>query len=490
MWPRRVAVSVEVEIGQDGAVVLGRSLLVLIVIVIVIVRQVDLEIDQKVLLLDDRDIDRRGERFVTDEDEAVIPLQDLRDGLAQGVLVIDVLDVPPDPLDELEELIGLPFGLAHDEDVGVDVVVAFVEFVEEHGRQILVRWVGQYTGGGVMVRPAIQVLHIGSAARDIASGDRRGWRLGGGVTYAALTTARLGLRTAALVGVDAEAASARELDLLSDAGVDLRLAELPESPVFHNLETSAGRVQTVVRTGVPLEPVALPASWTDAPGWSLAPVAGEIADDWLASIPGTAIVAVGWQGLLRRLVAGERVERTPPTELGLLRRADLVGVSHHDVDATTQLSELARFLHSGARLLVTQGDRGGLLVTTGPLAADDVLRYLPTRTDGEVDPTGAGDTFLAALLAASIEPDLVASGDPGEYPGGGLGDSRSDRLAAELRFAAAAGSLAVEGVGLAGVPSHEAVVARAARESVQRAVLPSLAVLVGSTDRDDGTRRG
>ncbi|MEJ7697634.1 MAG: PfkB family carbohydrate kinase [Candidatus Limnocylindrales bacterium] len=229
------------------------------------------------------------------------------------------------------------------------------------------------------------------------------------MTYAALTTARLGLRTAALVGVDAEAASARELDLLSDAGVDLRLAELPESPVFHNLETSAGRVQTVVRTGVPLEPVALPASWTDAPGWSLAPVAGEIGDGWLASIPGTAIVAVGWQGLLRRLVAGERVERTPPTELGLLRRADLVGVSHHDVDATTKLSELARFLHPGARLLVTQGDRGGLLVTTGPAAADDVLRYLPTRTDGEVDPTGAGDTFLAALLAASIESDLVGS---------------------------------------------------------------------------------
>ena len=488
MWPR-VTVFVEIEIGQDAAIVLGRSLLVVVLVVVLIVivsvGQVDLEIDQEVLLLDDRDIDRCGERFVTDEDESVIPLQDPRDGLAQGVLVIDVLDVPSDPLDELEELIRLPFGLAHDEDVGVDVVVAFVEFVEEHGRQILVRWVGQYTGGGVMVRPAIQVVHIGSAARDIASGDPRGWRLGGGVTYAALTTAKLGLRTAALVGVDAEAASARELDLLRDAGVDLRLAELPESPVFHNLETSAGRVQTVVRTGVPLEPVALPASWTDAPGWSIAPVAGEIGDGWLASIPGSAIVAVGWQGLLRRLVAGERVERTPPIELGLLRRADLVGVSHHDVDATTKLSELARFLHPGARLLVTQGDRGGLLVTTGPAAGDDVLRYLPTRTDGEVDPTGAGDTFLAALLAVSIESGLVGSGDPAV-----AGGSRSDRLAAELRFAAAAGSLAVEGVGLTGVPSHAAVVARAARESVLHAVLPSLAVLVGSTDRDDGTRRG
>ena len=54
-----------------------------------------------------------------------------------------------------------------------------------------------------MTRPAIEVVHIGSACRDIAPEDPRGWRIGGGVMYAALTTARLGLRTAAVVGVDA-----------------------------------------------------------------------------------------------------------------------------------------------------------------------------------------------------------------------------------------------------------------------------------------------
>ncbi len=53
---------------------------------------------------------------------------------------------------------------------------------------------------------AIEVLHVGSASRDLTDDDPRGWRLGGGVTYAALTTARLGLRTAAVVGVDGVAA--------------------------------------------------------------------------------------------------------------------------------------------------------------------------------------------------------------------------------------------------------------------------------------------
>ncbi len=63
-----------------------------------------------------------------------------------------------------------------------------------------------------MTDPAIEVLHVGSASRDITDDDPRGWRLGGGATYAALTTARLGLRTAAVVGLDADAANASELD--------------------------------------------------------------------------------------------------------------------------------------------------------------------------------------------------------------------------------------------------------------------------------------
>ena len=94
-----------------------------------------------------------------------------------------------------------------------------------------------------MPSPAVEVVHIGSAARDIAPDDPRGWRLGGGVTYAALTTARLGLRTAAVVGVDREASTAEELDAMRDAGVDILKVELPEGPIFHNIETPTGRRQ-------------------------------------------------------------------------------------------------------------------------------------------------------------------------------------------------------------------------------------------------------
>ena len=156
-----------------------------------------------------------------------------------------------------------------------------------------------------MTDRSVDVVHVGSASRDIADDDPRGWRLGGGVTYAALATARLGLRTAAVVGVDALSRTARELDTLRDSGVDLLLVELAAAPVFRNLETSEGRVQTALVAGVPLPVVPVPDSWRGATGWSLVPVAGEVGDGWLAPIPETAIVGVGWQGLLRHLADGD-----------------------------------------------------------------------------------------------------------------------------------------------------------------------------------------
>jgi sugar/nucleoside kinase (ribokinase family) len=319
-----------------------------------------------------------------------------------------------------------------------------------------------------MPTPRIEVVHVGSACRDIAPGDARGWRLGGGVTYASLTTARLGLRTAAVIGVDAEAAGAHELETLRDAGVDILQVDLPEGPIFHNIETPQGRVQISGARGDPVRPVPIPEAWRRSPAWSLVPVAGEVDDEWAAVIDPTAIVGVAWQGMLRRLEPGQQVQRLAPTERAIVRRADLVGLSHMDVAPDTSLGTLTSFLHPGARLLVTQGGRGGFLVTTDQKGPVEVLRYLPTPTESEVDPTGAGDTFLAALLAVLVRPSVAAS--PGRS------------LARALRFAAAAGSLAVEDVGLAGVPDRRSVLLRRARERVRRAVVPSLSAQVGVED--------
>jgi sugar/nucleoside kinase (ribokinase family) len=298
----------------------------------------------------------------------------------------------------------------------------------------------------------VEVVHVGSACRDVAPDDARGWRLGGGVAYAALTTARLGIPTAAIIGVDAVASDALELDRLAEAGVAILRIPLAEGPIFDNRETPIGRVQTCVAVGVPLPIPGIPAAWLRAPGWSLVPVAGELDDAWAALVSATASLAVAWQGFLRELVAGREVVRRMPEKSAVLGRADLVGVSRDDVAVGTSEETLWRLLHPGAALLLTDGSAGGAWIQVGPDGPDgpvEVTRYGAIPPTDHVDPTGAGDVVLAALHAVMLKPSITGFADP-------------DRQAM-LRFAAAAGSLVVEGRGLDGVPWLDDVLRRAAR---------------------------
>jgi hypothetical protein len=79
------------------------------------------------------------------------------------------------------------------------------------------------------------VVIVGAATRDIVESDPRGWMLGGGVTFGALALARLGLRTGVVLGLDAEAATARELELIRDAGAQIIEVPLANGPIFTNL---------------------------------------------------------------------------------------------------------------------------------------------------------------------------------------------------------------------------------------------------------------
>ena len=316
-----------------------------------------------------------------------------------------------------------------------------------------------------MTRPDIEVVHVGSACRDIAPEDPRGWRLGGGVMYAALTTARLGLRTAAVVGVDTEAADAAELTMLGEAGVDILRVDLSEGPIYHNVETKHGRVQTCVQPGVPLPLADLPPAWMAAPGWSVVPVAGEVRDDWAGVIPADAHVAVAWQGFLRDLHAGEQVRGLAPSPSPILERADLIGVSRHDVPRDVPLLALERLLGPGADLLVTEGAAGGLMIRLGPVEPPEMLRYRSPASGHEVDPTGAGDTFLAALHASGIRAGTDSADSEGTTT------RRAIRDGLDLRFAAAAGSLVVEDWGLDGVPALAAVTTRLERDAAPATVI-------------------
>jgi sugar/nucleoside kinase (ribokinase family) len=389
----------------------------------------------------------------------MVPLELDGDRLDERIVLERVPDLAPDVLDELEELFRIEFGVVDEEDVGEDVRVAFVEFVEV---QVMPRRgsgggqkVYQASGGGPSVSPSDeiapprtphvespQVVVVGAACRDVARDDPRGWRMGGGVTYGALTVARLGLTTAALIGVDEAAEKADELDLLRSAGVDVRTVALARGPVFQNIERPERRLQISHSVSDPVPVAALPADWRHAPGWILAPVADELPDDWAAVPDEQATVAVGWQGLLRVLGANRPVEHLPPTSTPIIRRADLVGVSRDDLERHILIAELCALLRPGATLAVTQGVNGGLVMEATPDGPARMRHYPAVPTAGVVDATGAGDVFLAALAAARIEPRLV---------GGRIAHGH------DVLLAAAAASLVLEAEGLLGVPDRDAV---------------------------------
>jgi sugar/nucleoside kinase (ribokinase family) len=167
------------------------------------------------------------------------------------------------------------------------------------------------------------------------------------------------------------------------------------------------------------------------------PVAGELGEEWadLAHARDDACVAVGWQGMLRQFADNGLVRRIDPVESALLAAAGLVCASVDDMSPGIDLAGLRGFARRAA-IVLTAGHRGGLVLRDSSL-----VRYPAIPGSRVVDPTGAGDVFMAALMAAWLRTGEVAT-------------------PRDLRYAAAAGSCAVEGMGLAGVPTRAQVAAR------------------------------
>jgi len=259
------------------------------------------------------------------------------------------------------------------------------------------------------MRGTPDVVVVGSACRDMVEDDPRGWRLGGGASYSALALARLGLRAGAVVVADELAAGSSEIEMIRDAGVDVRIRPGSRGPIFINHETPNGRIQQTPQVSDPVDPSALPEAWRHAHAWMIAPVAAEIPDAWAEIPPPDAHVALGWQGLLRVLEPGARVHHRQPFVSPVVWRADLIGVGVDDFDVATTPADLTALLRPGAEMLLTDGVHGGNAYRVGEggtIASSRHWHSIPIRE--YVDPVGAGDSFLSGVFVAQVEPSLVA----------------------------------------------------------------------------------
>jgi sugar/nucleoside kinase (ribokinase family) len=257
----------------------------------------------------------------------------------------------------------------------------------------------------VSAQESPDLLLIGHASRDLLpSGE---WQLGGTVTYASVAARRLGLRAAIVSSAppDVEAA------LRAEMGGDVSLVVVPatEATTFENIYSGSQRRQFLRGRAAPLRLEYVPECWRAAPVVLLAPVACEIAPELARAFPG-ALVAATAQGWLRRWDADGRVypgsldeleEALPGLGALILSQEDLLpplgmasapGMPPTPEDAEALIADWARRV---PLLVVTRGPEGALLYANG----EGPVAY-PGVPASEVDPTGAGDVFAAAFLAA------------------------------------------------------------------------------------------
>jgi sugar/nucleoside kinase (ribokinase family) len=268
---------------------------------------------------------------------------------------------------------------------------------------------------------AVDYLAIGHVCKDLTSA---GPRLGGTVTFAALTARALGLS----VGVVTSAPDSLGPLLEPLAGIPVARVPAAAPTTFENRYSEAGRIQMLAGRAAPLDFDHVPPEWREAAIVHLAPVADEVAPSLAARFPGS-LVCVTPQGWLRQWDAAGRVSYQPwPRAADVLAHTGALVLSVEDVQGDEAL--LAEYAAQVETLAVTRGAQGCTLTTGGQ------AQHIPAPAVTERDPTGAGDIFAAAFFAR-----LRQTADP----------------VAAARFATHLASDSVTREGLASIPGPAAI---------------------------------
>jgi hypothetical protein len=274
----------------------------------------------------------------------------------------------------------------------------------------------------------IDYLLIGHVTGDLTPD---GPRLGGTVTFGALTARALGQR----VGILTSAPDSMRPLLGSLDGIEMIRVPGEQATTFENVYTPDGRQQVVHGRAAPLHYDQIPAAWRAAPIVHLGPLVGEIDPAMAGRFP-DSLLGITPQGWMRRWDELGRVSFTPWGDVG--RVGPLAGAVIYSIEDIDHDEALARdYARHTAIQVVTRGPIGCTLYKEGQ-EIDIAAPRVPER-----DSTGSGDIFATAFLIR-----LKASGDP---------------LAA-ARFATRIASDSVSRVGLDGVP-REAAIRRALARS-------------------------
>jgi sugar/nucleoside kinase (ribokinase family) len=270
----------------------------------------------------------------------------------------------------------------------------------------------------------LDFVAVGHVTIDQISGRRR---LGGSAAFAALTAARLGLRSAIVTSAGPGFPYWNAL-----RGVEIHWEEAARTTEFENLYEGRERRQRVLGQAAPLTQASLTSvreRLRNDAAVLYCPVVHETQLP-LAAISPEGLSGVAPQGFFRRWNQYGVVEAGEwENAVTALARTDFVSMSEEDHPAPEELAED----FPGMAFAVTKGAQGARIYSQG-----DVYD-LPAFRAFEVDPTGAGDVYAAAFLLALRERRPVVRA---------------------ARFAACAAAFSVEARGVEGLPARAAVDAR------------------------------
>lgn len=274
------------------------------------------------------------------------------------------------------------------------------------------------------------ILLLGHVTQDLIGQDPHdGYRLGGTVSFAAITALRLGRRPTIVT-------SASPTTDMSDIPSEVELLVLPSehTTTFANVYTESGRIQYCYAQAQPITPADVPQRLRRPNVVLLGPLVNEIPAEMAAVFhPDTLVTAVP-QGWMRRWDASGRVFSKPwENEAEILPHLDVLVLSQEDIDY--DLSRLEAAFQIVPLVVMTEYRDGSTVFMRQPNGAVEQFQ-VPPRPANEVDPTGAGDVFATAFILRHQE--------------------TGDAIQA-ARFANVTASFGVEAEGVSGIPTRQQV---------------------------------
>lgn len=272
-------------------------------------------------------------------------------------------------------------------------------------------------------------LAIGHLTIDLDPQGRQ--RLGGTVLYSALLAARSGLHTAILTRGNfhkADESVQRDLQVLAES-VEIIMQDSDEPTSFTNINVAGRRQQTLHSWAGPIETNALPPHWRSPGVLHLAPVAQEVNVREIGRLS-PEYIGLTPQGLMR-LWPSESSGRVRLTHLRLPREVvGRVDAMVLNAEEHTLAREPIETIQQRGIVAITRGSQGSEIIDRGRAFSISAPKVR------QVDDTGAGDVYAAALFCAR---------------------ARGDATPIAGNQAAAASSLLVQRGGIDGIPTGDEI---------------------------------